>query len=103
MPSSPSSISRLRACWVSQRAAGLVVIPARWTRRLASSMKNSTLEALQEERVDGEGVALQDARRLSPQEPAPVLLEPLGRRLDPLKGVKTGFGFTLRRGGTRAG
>src|SRR6266487_6234776 len=41
------------------------------------------VEALQEERVDGEEVALQDARRLSPQELAPVLLEPLRRRLDP--------------------
>src|SRR5439155_23927715 len=40
-------------------------------------------EALQEERVDGEEVALQDARRLSPQELAPLLLEPLRRRLDP--------------------
>src|SRR5215207_689268 len=35
-------ISRLRACWVTQRPSGLVVIPARWTRRLASSMKNRT-------------------------------------------------------------
>src|SRR6266540_1725010 len=41
------------------------------------------VEALQEERVDGEEVALQEARRLSPQELAPVLLEPLRRRLDP--------------------
>src|SRR5438093_561206 len=41
------------------------------------------VEALQEERIDGEEVALQDARRLSPQELAPVVLEPLRRRLDP--------------------
>src|SRR6266545_2631546 len=41
------------------------------------------VEAHQEERVDGEEVALQDARRLRPQELAPVLLEPLRRRLDP--------------------
>src|SRR6266511_5090861 len=40
------------------------------------------VEALQEERVDGKEVALQDARRLSPQELAPVLLEPLRSRLD---------------------
>ena len=41
-PSSSSYISRLRACWVTQRPSGLVVIPARWTRRVASSMKNKT-------------------------------------------------------------
>src|SRR5436190_24398317 len=32
MPSSSSCINRLRACWVTQRPSGLVVIPARWTR-----------------------------------------------------------------------
>src|SRR5206468_4251392 len=41
------------------------------------------IEALQEERVDGEEVALQDARRLSPQKLAPVLLEPPRCGLDP--------------------
>src|SRR5207247_2363264 len=41
------------------------------------------VEALQEERVDGKEIALQDARRLSPQELAPVLLKPPGCRLDP--------------------
>ena len=30
------------ACWVTQAPVGLVVQPARWTRRLPSSMKNST-------------------------------------------------------------
>ena len=33
---------RLRACWVTQALSGLDVTPARWTRRVASSMKNST-------------------------------------------------------------
>jgi len=33
---------RLRACWVTQAPVGLVVQPARWTRRLPSSMKKST-------------------------------------------------------------
>jgi hypothetical protein len=30
-----------RACWVTQSPVGLAVQPARWTRRLASSMKKS--------------------------------------------------------------
>ena len=33
---------RFRACWVTQAPLGLLVHPARWTRRLSSSMKNST-------------------------------------------------------------
>jgi hypothetical protein len=33
---------RLRACCVTQAPLGLVVQPARWTRRLPSSMKNNT-------------------------------------------------------------
>jgi hypothetical protein len=33
---------RLRTCWVTQAPVGLVVQPARWTRRFPSSMKNST-------------------------------------------------------------
>jgi hypothetical protein len=41
------------------------------------------VEALQEERVDGEEVALEDARRLLTEEVGPGPLEPLGRRLDP--------------------
>src|SRR5262249_1206965 len=38
------------------------------------------VEPLQEERVDGEEVALEDARRLRPQEPRPALLDPVGCR-----------------------
>jgi len=34
--------AQLRACWVTQAPVGLVVQPARWTRRLSSSMKKST-------------------------------------------------------------
>ena len=41
-PRSPSTSSRLRACWVTQAPSGLAVTPARWTRRVSSSMKNST-------------------------------------------------------------
>jgi hypothetical protein len=33
---------QVRACWVIQAALGLAVTPARWTRRVSSSMKNST-------------------------------------------------------------
>jgi hypothetical protein len=33
---------RLRACWVTQRPSGLAVTPVRCTRRVPSSMKNST-------------------------------------------------------------
>src|SRR5262249_23624830 len=33
---------RLRACWVSQLPVGFAVQPARWTRRLPTSRKNST-------------------------------------------------------------
>jgi hypothetical protein len=41
-PRSPSISRRLRACWVTQAPFGLAVTPARWTRRVSSSMKNST-------------------------------------------------------------
>src|SRR5919198_366906 len=41
-PRSPSTSSRLRACWATQAPSGLAVTPARWTRRVSSSMKNST-------------------------------------------------------------
>jgi hypothetical protein len=38
-PRSPKTMRRLRACWVTQTPLGLAVIPARWTRRVSSSMK----------------------------------------------------------------
>jgi hypothetical protein len=41
-PRSSRTSSRLRACWVIQAALGFGVTPARWTRRVSSSMKNST-------------------------------------------------------------
>ena len=41
-PRSPSTSRRLRACWVTQAPSGLAVTPARCTRRVSSSMKNST-------------------------------------------------------------
>src|SRR6266571_5041251 len=41
-PRSPSTSCRLRACWVTQALPGWAVTPARCTRRVSSSMKNST-------------------------------------------------------------
>jgi hypothetical protein len=41
-PRSPSINSTLRVCWVAQWPSGWAVTPARWTRRVRSSMKNST-------------------------------------------------------------
>src|SRR5919204_3372084 len=41
------------------------------------------VEALQEERVDGEEIALEDARRLLAQKLRPTDFLPLRRRLDP--------------------
>jgi hypothetical protein len=37
---------QLRACWVTQSPLGLAVTPAKWTRRVSSSMKNSTYSRL---------------------------------------------------------
>jgi hypothetical protein len=39
---SASVITRLRACWMTQRSCGFAVTPPKWTRRFASSMKKST-------------------------------------------------------------
>jgi hypothetical protein len=41
-PRSSSTSNRLRACWVTQRLSGLAVTPARCTRLVSCSMKNST-------------------------------------------------------------
>jgi hypothetical protein len=38
----PTASNRLRACWVTQRPLGLAVTPPRCTRRVSSSIKNST-------------------------------------------------------------
>src|SRR6266545_2467117 len=38
----PQHQQEVRACWVIHEPSGLVVTPARWTRRVSSSMKNST-------------------------------------------------------------
>jgi hypothetical protein len=39
-PWSSRRMIRLRACWATQALSGFAVTPARWTRLLASSMKN---------------------------------------------------------------
>jgi len=41
-PAFASTSSRLRACWMTQGPLGLAVTPARWTRLVSSSIKNST-------------------------------------------------------------
>jgi hypothetical protein len=43
---SSNASKRLRACWVTQVPSGLAVTPARWTRRVSSSMKNNTYSRL---------------------------------------------------------
>jgi hypothetical protein len=43
---SPRSMRRLRACWVTQAPVGLAVTPRMWTRRLATSITNSTYRRL---------------------------------------------------------
>ena len=40
--SSSPAMARFRPCWATQDPCGLRVTPATWTRRVASSMKNST-------------------------------------------------------------
>src|SRR5215218_270875 len=37
-----STRRRLRACWATQAPSGWAVTPAKWTRRVPSSMKNNT-------------------------------------------------------------
>jgi hypothetical protein len=39
---SPGAMIRLRACWVTHGATGCAVTPSRWTRRVATSMADST-------------------------------------------------------------
>ena len=55
-------MSTLRACWLTQRPSGVAVIPATRTDLVASSMEERDVSALEEERVDGGKVALEDAR-----------------------------------------
>jgi hypothetical protein len=40
-PPSPSTSSRLRACWATQAPLGLAVTPAKWPRLVSCSMKHS--------------------------------------------------------------
>src|SRR5439155_4009651 len=64
-------IVRLRACWTTQAPSGWAVKPARCTRRLWSSMKNSDVDPSKGHRLDGEEVAGDQARRLLAKEYAP--------------------------------
>jgi hypothetical protein len=69
-PPSPSTSSKLRACWATQAPLGLAVTPAKWTRRVSSSMKNSTYSR-RSHRIDGEEVAGHDPGGLLAQELPP--------------------------------
>ena len=51
-PRSPRSMSRLRACWVTQAPVGWAVIPARCTRRRAVLDHEEDVQAAQEDGVD---------------------------------------------------
>ena len=61
--SSPSCMTRLRACWVTQRPSGFAVAAMHSIRRVASEMK-ATVDPLEKRRLDCEEVAGKHARRL---------------------------------------
>src|SRR6266568_3935942 len=63
-PLSEESRPRLRACWVTQAPVGLVVQPANQARRVAVRDEEQRVVAAQEQAVDGEEIAGDDARRL---------------------------------------
>src|SRR4029450_12506752 len=68
---SASSMSGLRACWVTHAPVGLAVTPSRWTRRLATSTTKQHVQALEQHGVDAEEVARQHALGLRGQELPP--------------------------------
>jgi hypothetical protein len=55
---------RLRACWVTQALSGLAVTPGEVDAPARKLDEEQDVEALEEHCVDGEEVALDDARRL---------------------------------------
>src|SRR5665213_864627 len=71
----------LRACWVTQPAAGLVVMPARWTTRECRSMTDQYVEAAKKHGVDVEEVTGHHGRGLRLQELVP------GRSSPPWYGI----------------
>src|SRR2546421_12407850 len=60
-----------RACCVTHSPSGCAVQPARYTRRLAISMKNSTYNRWEPDGVDGEEIHGHDALRGRVQELTP--------------------------------
>lgn len=74
--------TRLRACWVTHAAFGFDVTPPRCTLREPISMKKSTYRRAEEDRVNGQEVAGDDARCLTAQEVTPTQARAARRRLD---------------------
>jgi hypothetical protein len=64
-------IDRFRACWATQAESGRLIVPTTGTRLVESSMKNKTLDRLQEHRLDREEVAGQHSPALRPQQLGP--------------------------------
>jgi hypothetical protein len=60
-----------RACWVTQELSGFALQPARWTRRLSSSMKNKTYKRLRRTVSTVKKVGRDHALCLCAQERAP--------------------------------
>jgi hypothetical protein len=83
-PCSSKASSRLRACWVTQAALGLAVTPARWTRRVSSSMKNSTYSRRSHTVSTVKQVAGEDPGGLLAQERPPGRARPPRGRVEPL-------------------
>src|SRR6266536_372162 len=71
-------MSRLRACWVTHAPVGLAVTPRMCTRRVASSIVNSTYRRLSSTGSTWKQVARQHALGLGGQEPTPG--QPLAAR-----------------------
>src|SRR6266536_4337132 len=63
----------LGACWVADSPVGFAVIPARYTCRVASSMKHKHIQPPEQHRVHGEEVASDDPAGLGSQELSPRL------------------------------
>ena len=69
-PRSPSTSSRFRACWVTQRPFGWAVTPARWTRRVQLN-EEQHIQPPRRHGLDGEEVARDDPRSLLARERPP--------------------------------
>src|SRR6266540_1997833 len=81
-PRSPSISSRLRACWATQAPSGWAVTPARQTRRVSSSMKNSTYNRRSHTVSTVKQVTRHDPGGLLAQE------DPPGRGHPPWRGIQ---------------